>query len=80
MNKIISVDKQRGNRARWDLYIIHYEDKDEEKYDVHVFKEEYDVIMFKRHLLDIGVSEIDLDKYEELLHAQWDREISLEMY
>jgi hypothetical protein len=78
MNKIISVDKQKGNRPRWDLYVIHYEDSDGEKYDAHVFEEEYNAIMFKRRLLRMGISEIDLDKYEELLHAQWDRERLLE--
>ncbi len=78
MNKITSVDKQKGNRPRWDFYIIHYEDSDGEKYDAHVFEEEYNVIMFKRRLLRMGISEINLDKYEKLLYAQWERERSLE--
>jgi hypothetical protein len=78
MNKIISTDIQKGRKSRWDLYIIHYEDNNGDKYDSHVFEEEYNAVMFKRRLLEMGISEIDLDKYEELLHAQWDRERILE--
>lgn len=77
MNKIISVDKQKGIRSRWDLYIIHYESENGEKYEAHVFEEEYNVIMFKRRLLEMGISEIDLDKYEELLHEEWERQLKL---
>lgn len=34
--------------------------------------------MYKKRLVEMGVSEIDLDKYEELLCAQWNRERILE--
>lgn len=78
MNKIISIDEPKDKKLRWGLYVIHYEDKNGEKYDAHMFKEEYDVIIFKRHLLEIGFSEVDLDKYEELLNKKWNREKSLE--
>jgi len=78
MNKIISADEPKNKKSRWSLYIIHYENENGEKYDAHMLKEEYDVIMFKRRLLEIGFSEVDLDKYEELLHKKWDREKSLE--
>lgn len=78
MNKIISVDKPNGKKSRWNIYIIHYEDKNGEKYDAHVFEEEYNVIIFKRRLVEMGVPEVDLDRYEKLLYGQWDRERSLE--
>lgn len=78
MNKILSMNKHKGRKSRWDLYVIHYETEDGEKYEAHMFEEEYNVVMFKRHLLEMGISEIDLDKYEELLHTHWDRERSLE--
>lgn len=74
MEKIISVDKQEGRKPRWNLYIVHFENENGEKYDAHMFEEEYNVLIFKKYLLDMGISEIDLDKYEKLLHDHWDRE------
>ncbi len=73
MDKIISVDKPNGKKSRWDLFIIHYIDKNGYEYTAHVFEEEYNVITFKKCLLEKGISEIDLDKYEELLYRQWNR-------
>jgi hypothetical protein len=78
MDKIISVSKQKGRKSRWDLYIIHYENNDGEKYEACMFEEEYNVVMFKKHLLEMEISEIDLDKYRELLCKQFTREIVLE--
>lgn len=78
MDKIVSVDKPKGKKSRWNIFIIHYEDKKGEKYDAHVFEEEYDMLIFKKCLLEKGISEIDLDKYEELLSEQWNRERILE--
>lgn len=78
MNKIISVDEPKEKKSRCGLYIVHYEDWNGEKYDAHMFEEEYNVIMFKRHLLEMGISEVDLDKYEQLLRKQWNRERALE--
>jgi hypothetical protein len=78
MDKIVSVDKPEGKKSRWNIFIIHYEDKNGEKYTSAVFKEEYNVIIFKKHLLEKGISEDDLQKYEKLLHNQWYRERKLD--
>lgn len=74
MDKIVSVDKPNGKKSRWNIFIIHYIDKNGDEYTTHVFEEEYNVLMFKKRLLKDGISEIDLDKYEEFLYKQWNRE------
>jgi hypothetical protein len=74
VDKIVSVEKPKGKKSRWNIFIIHYVTKNGEEYQAHVFEEEYDVRMFKKYLLEKGISEIDLDKYEKLLHTHWDRE------
>lgn len=74
MNKIISVDKPKDKKSRWNIFIIHYENDNGERYEAHVFEEEYNVRMFKQYLFEKGISEVDLNKYEELLHEYWDRE------
>lgn len=74
MDKIVSVDKPKYKKSRWDLYVLHYIDKNGHEYTAHVFEEEYDVRIFKEYLFENGISEIDLSKYEELLYKQWERE------
>ncbi len=78
MNKIISVDEPKEKNSRWALFVVHYEDKNGEQYEAHIFKEEYDVIMFKDSLLKKRISEDDLNKYEELLYKKWNRDTALE--
>jgi spore maturation protein CgeB len=78
MDEIVSVDTPEGKKSRWNIFVIHYENKNGEKYVAHVFEEEYMRLMFKKCLLEKGISEVDLNKYEELLHDQWERERTLE--
>jgi hypothetical protein len=78
MNKIVSVEEPSEKNSRWALFIIHYEDKNGGHYEAHVFKEEFNAIMFKETLLKKGISEDDLDKYEELLYEKWNRDKLLE--
>ena len=78
MDKIALVDKPKNKKSRWDIFIIHYETKDGEKYDAYMFEEEYNATMFKKHLLENGISEYDLDRYEELLRKKFDRDRTLE--
>jgi len=77
MDNIISVEKPNCKKSRWDIFIIHYIDKHGDEYQDHVFEEEYNMRMFKQHLLEKGISAIDLDKYEELLYRQWERQLKL---
>lgn len=79
MNKIVSVDEPNEKNSRWALFIIHYEDKNGDQYEAHVFKEEFNAIMFKEILLKKGISEDDLDKYKALLYEKWSRDESLEI-
>lgn len=78
MDKIVSTDKPKNKESRWDIFIIHYETKNGEKYDAHLFEEEYNATMFKKRLLENGISEYDLDRYEELLLKKFDRDRTLE--
>ena len=73
MDKIVSIDKPKIKKSSWDIFIIHYETKYGEKYDAHMFEEEYNATMFKKCLLENGISEYDLDTYEELLRKKFNR-------
>lgn len=73
MDKIVSIDKPTNKKSRWDIFVIHYETKDGVKYDAHMLEEECNATMFKKRLLENGISEYDLDRYEELLRKKFAR-------
>ncbi len=76
MEKIIRIEKPKGEVTRRSLFIVYFEDGNGKEYPSYQTSEEFKVTMLRQKLILKGYSEKDLEDYEKALRDYFIRENS----